>query len=108
MNEGDGSWLPPHGVSLKHAFGCPARVFILGCVRKLLIVSDDDDAHPVAVRCELVDLDTDERILSHPLDLLPERRVAVEILPLQIDADRNDIRLIVEGTGQPGYIPSGE
>ena len=107
MNEGDGSWLPPHGVSLKEAFGRPARVFILRCVGKLLIVSADDDAHPVAVRCELVDLDTDERILSHPLDFLPERRVAVEKLPLQIDADGNDVRLIVEGTGQPGNILSG-
>jgi hypothetical protein len=71
-------------------------------------VSADDDAHPVAVGCQLIDLDTDERILSHPLDLLPERRVAVEKLPLQIDTDGNDVRLIVEGTRQPGNILSGQ
>src|SRR4029450_13082178 len=72
MGEGCCGWLPPHGVSLKQTLGYPARVFILRCVRKLLIMSGDDHAHPVAVGVELVDLDTDERILSHPFDFLSE------------------------------------
>jgi hypothetical protein len=51
------------------------RVF--GRVGKLQVVPESNNAHPVVVGYDFVNLDADEGILPHPLDLLSQRGEAV-------------------------------
>src|SRR5690349_6887529 len=89
--------LPPGGMPLKEALGYASRALILESVWELLITPEYDDARPLPVAHEFVDFEADKRILSHPVDLLTQRGVAIEELSLQIDMNGNDVRLVVLG-----------
>jgi hypothetical protein len=107
-DERNRGWLPPHGTPLKEALGYASRFLILRGVWKLLVMPDYDDARPLPVRHEFVDLETDKGILSHPLDFLTQCGVAIEILVIQVDMNRHDIRLVVSGAGQASDMIPGE
>jgi hypothetical protein len=47
-----------------------------------------------------VNLEADQRVLPHPLDLLAECRVAIKAFAVEDYVDRNDVRLIVKGAGK--------
>ena len=100
--------LPPHGMPLKEALGDSSRVLILGSVWELLVMPEYDDARPLSVSDEFVDLETDKGILSHPLDFLTQCRVAIEKLAVQVDMNGNDVRLVVPGARQASDIRAGE
>ena len=63
--------LPPHGMLLKKALGYLSRTPMFRSIWELLVLPEYDDACPLAVSHELVDLEADKGILSHPLDLCP-------------------------------------
>jgi len=41
------------------------------------------------MRCQLVDLEADKGILSHPYYFLTQRGIAIETLTVQVDMDGN-------------------
>lgn len=67
-----------------------------------------DDARPLLVSDEFVYFETDKRILSHPLDFLTERRVAIEKLAVQVDVKGNDVGLVIQGARQASDIRPGQ
>lgn len=67
-----------------------------------------DDARPLPVSYEFVDLETDKGILSHPLEFLTQCGVAIEKLAVQVDMNGNDVRLVVPGARQASDIRPGE
>ncbi len=70
-------------------------LFVFGSVRKLLVVADDDDAHPLIVSGEFIRLDTDARVRAHPLNLLAERREGVKPFPVESEIEWHNIRLVI-------------
>src|SRR5262245_61753019 len=74
----------------------PRLAFVRG-VRDLLISTDDDDGGPVELVGDFAQLEADFRVAPHPIDLLSERREAVETVGVRVEVaeDRNDVRLIV-------------
>jgi hypothetical protein len=93
---------------LKEALGYPSRAMILGSGWELLVTPEYDDARPLPVSDEFVDLETDKGILSHPLDFLTQSGVAIEKLALQVDVNGNNVRLVVQGARQASDIRPGE
>jgi hypothetical protein len=93
---------------LKEALGYTSRGLILGSVWEFFVPPEHDDARPLAESHEFVNLDTDKGILSHPLDLLTQCGVAIEKLAVQVDANRNNVRLVVPGARQASDIRPGE
>src|ERR1700690_4235047 len=61
MSGGHISWFPPHRALLEQPMSPRPLLCAFGSVRKLLIMADDDDAHPLIVSGELIRLDTDAR-----------------------------------------------
>jgi hypothetical protein len=100
--------LPPGGMPLKEALGYMSRALILGSVQELLVPPEYDDACPSFVRNDLVDLETDKRVLSHPLDFLTQCGVAIEKLAVQVNTNRNNVRLVVTGACQASDIRPGK
>ena len=66
-SEGNQGGLPPHGMLLKEALGYLSRTPIFRSVWELLVTPEYDDAFPLAVSHEFVDLDTDEGFLIHSI-----------------------------------------
>jgi len=65
----------------------------LELVRKFLVASDGDYAAPLSVANDFIYFYANERIGAHPLDLLTQRREAVDMIFIGGEIDRNDIRL---------------
>src|SRR5476649_186083 len=93
---------------LKEALGDPSRALMLGSVWELLVMPEYNDARPLPERDEFVELETDKRILSHPLDFLTQCGEAIETLAVQVNMDGNDVRLVVPGARQASDLHSGE
>jgi len=93
---------------LKEALGYASRTLILRSVRELLVMPEYDDAYPLPVSREFVDLETDKWIQSHPLDLLAQRGEAIEKLAIQVKMKRNDVRLVAPRARQASDMPPGE
>src|SRR5690606_387690 len=72
-------------------------------IRELLIAAIDDDAAPVALVLQFIDLEADLGVLPHPFDLLPRQGETVDIAPIHDEADRDYIGLIVHRTGKAAY-----
>ena len=100
--------LPPRGMPLKEALGYVSRALILGSVREFLVTPEYDDARPSSVTGEFVDLETDKRIFAHPLDFLAQCGVAIEELAVQVDMNRNDVRLVVTGAREASQTRPGK
>jgi hypothetical protein len=88
----------------KEALGYSSRALILGSVWELFVMPEYDDARPLPVSYEFVDLETDKGILSHPFDFLTQCGVAIEKLAVQVDMNGNDVRLVVPGARQASDI----
>jgi len=104
----NGGGLPPHRMALKEALRDRSRALMFGRRRELLVMSEYDHARPLPVSCELVELETHERILSHPFDFLTQRGVAVEKFAVQVDVNGNDVRLVVPGARQSSDVCRAE
>jgi hypothetical protein len=98
--KGNRRGLPPHRMLLEEAFGHLASTLVLRRVRELLVVTKYDDCGPLPVRRELVALEAHQRIRSHPFDFAAKRGVPVQKLAVQVDPQRNNVRLVVPGTRQ--------
>jgi hypothetical protein len=75
---------------------------------EFLVLPEYDDAFPLPLCREFVDLETDKGILSHPLDLLPQCGEAIEALVVQVEMKRNDVGLVIPGARQTSDMPPGE
>ena len=53
-------------------------------------------------------IETDQRVLSHPLNFLAEHCVAIEIVGLEVDMNGNNVRLVVPSARQASDISPGE
>src|SRR5215203_2006363 len=104
--QGNSGRFPPHRMSLKESLGHPAGVLVPRCVRELLVATKHDEAGPYAIGGDLFALQADQGVRSHPFDLATERGISVQELAVQIDAEWNDIGLVVPGTRQAGDVVS--
>ena len=102
------SGLPPDRMLREKTLGHCPRLLILGSEWELLVMSKDDKARPFSMSSEVLDLETDKRVLSHPFDFLTQCGKAVEKITGQVDMNGNDVRLIVVGAGQPGETGLGK
>src|ERR1700730_7974948 len=102
---GDPSRLPPHRAFLQNLESVRARIFIFGRIRYLLLATNHNNAHPVIVTRSFINLQTDQRIGAHPLDLLPQRGAPVEMLSIVREVDRHNVGLITPRAGQPAETP---
>ncbi len=100
--------LPPHGTPLKEAFGYASRTLMLRSRGELLVTPEYDDACPLLVSPEFVDLKTDKGILPHPLDLLTQCGKAIEELAVQLDMNGDDVRLVGPDARQSSDKPLPE
>jgi hypothetical protein len=89
---------------LKEAFGHLAGALVARRVRELLVATKYDDGGPVPIRGELVALETNQRVRSHPFDFATERGVPIQELAVQIDPQRDNVRLVVPSTRQADYV----
>src|SRR5438876_4281564 len=71
-------------------------------------MSESNDAHPVIVSSDFVNLHADQRILAHPLDLLSHRGEAVQAISVVAKINGNDVWSIIGHTSQPPKAESGE
>ena len=71
-------WLPPHGRFLEKLVCDGAGALPLWRVGQFLVATENDHTHPLLLAHDLVDLDTNPRVGTHPLDLLPNRGKAIE------------------------------
>src|SRR4029079_16323988 len=71
-----------------------ARAFARRGLRQFLVAPKSDDADPLIVGNDLIDLDADPWVGPHPLDLLARRRETVETLGLFMkgEIDGDDVR----------------
>src|SRR5512132_1385623 len=69
-------------------------------VGKLFIVTLEYDRRPLLFIGELFNLESHERVLSHPLDLLAQRGESVDQPSLEMHMQRNAVGLIVSRTGE--------
>ena len=69
--------------------------------RQLLIATTDNHAHPLRLICDFINLYTDLRISSHPLNLLPERGEDIDAIRLICKANRHDVWLIIQRAHKP-------
>jgi len=75
-------------------------VRIFASIRDFHVLSKDNDARPIVVASNFVGLYTDQRILPHPFDLLPQRGKAVQAVGLIGKINGNDIGPIVAGASK--------
>ena len=75
---------------------------------QFLELSVGDDAGPIGVAADLVDLDADLGIGAHPSDLLSESRKHINVICLVGDSYRDDIGLIVQRAAKAGDGGAGE
>ena len=99
--------LPPDRMLLKEVLGDTSRTSELGRVGKLLVSSEDDKRDPLCSTRNFIELETNKRILSHPLDFLTESGEAIEVV-VEVDMNRNDVRLVVQRARQPTEVCLGE
>jgi hypothetical protein len=64
-----------------------------GVSGEFLKSAEDHDGLPFVAANNLVSFDTDERVGSHPLDLLSDGGEAIDKFPMVRERDRHDIRL---------------
>ena len=95
MLGGAESRLPPHGAFLQELVSLPARGAECGRIGQLLIATKNHDAHPLIAIRPLINLQADERIGAHPLDLLSECGEPVEMLSIVREVDWKNIGLVV-------------
>lgn len=62
LRSGDGSGLPPILAFLQNCKCMRTHGFILRCIGYLLVATKHNDAHPLVVTGQFIDLETDERI----------------------------------------------
>ena len=62
-------------------------------IGEFLISAEDHDGLPFVAANNLVSFDTDQRVGSHPLDLLSDGGEAIDKFPMVRERDRHDIRL---------------
>src|SRR5215510_7358717 len=72
------SGLPPHGPFFEQGLGLTEDPGILRLVSELFIAAEHNNTCPFVVGTYFVDLNADERIVSHPFDLLSDRGKAIE------------------------------
>jgi hypothetical protein len=99
-DERNGAGLPPYGMPLKETFGDLPVIFIGRHVWQLFVLPEHEDRRPLLVRAQFLDLETHKGIFSHPLDFLSHCGEAIEGAVVEIDMDRNDVRLVVAGAGK--------
>ena len=88
------SGLPPHSFLLDQTVGGVALHRPLGRIGQLLVATLDDNAHPVLRVDHLVNLDADQGVGAHPLDLLSDHRKAIEVIIVVGELERHDVRLV--------------
>jgi hypothetical protein len=93
---------------LEQSLGDAPHFVIRRGVWQLLVLAEDDDARPLPLSCDFVDLDTHQGILSHPLDLLTERGKAIEVLAVEVEMYGNDVGLVVPSASQPTDVGRGQ
>ena len=69
---------------------------------------EGNNAHPVVVSNDFVNLHAHERILAHPLDLPSQRGEAVQAVSVEGKINGNDVGSIVGDTSKPPKAESGE
>src|ERR1700681_3260381 len=104
----NGGRFPPHRTPLKQALGLTPRIPIVARGRELLVIAEYDDALPLRVTDNLINLETYERILPHPLDFLTERRVPIKRDAVERDVNGNNVRLVVKGARQASDLGPGQ
>jgi hypothetical protein len=73
---------------------------ILGGVGNFKVVPERDDTRPIVVASDFVGLYADQRILSHPGNLLSQRRKGVQALAVEDKIDGDNIGSVIGGAGQ--------
>ena len=98
---------PPFRVLLQQLCGSAAFFGIFRSTIQLAVAPEHENRGPVVFVLDVVDLDTNGRILAHPLDLLPDARKRVDATALRLEGevDRNDVRLVQMRAGEPAERP---
>lgn len=92
---------PPIRMPAEQGPGVVALELVSDAVRKFLIAPVDNHALPASGGAPLIDLDRDERIAAHPIDLLAQHRERIEMIVRMGIIERYDVRLSVFCAGQP-------
>lgn len=96
-----GHGVEPPVMALLHEFARTIALVFKLWLGQFLELSIGDDAGPVGLAADLIDLDADLRIAAHPLDFLSQGREHINVIPFVGNADWDDIRLIVQRATQP-------
>ena len=73
---------------------------IFARIRNFHVLSKDNDARPIVVASNFVDLYADQRILPHPFNFPPQRRKAIQAVGVIGEVNGNNIRPIVTGASK--------
>ncbi len=76
-----------------------APVIVSSGIEQFLVTTKSNDADPVVLSRHIIHFDTDEWVVTHPVDFLAQRREAVKarLATGQYvvgEVDRNDVRLV--------------
>src|SRR6266496_2110178 len=85
--------LPPNGSLFQQVVSVVANRSVHRQVRQFMITSEDDHAAPLRGANNFIYFHADKRIGAHPLDLLTQRREAVDMIFVGGEIDRNNIWL---------------
>lgn len=99
-----GGWFPPPVAGREELLRAQAGGGIFVRIRQLFVRTEHEHRRPVRAVVDLFDLEADQGIGAHPVDLLPDRREAVDVAAIDVKRHRDDVRLAVLDTGQPGEI----
>jgi len=73
---------------------------VLRVVREFFVAAEHDNTRPPIVSCDFICFDTDEGILSHPLDLLSNRGETIQPVGFVRKIDRDHVWLVISGAAE--------
>jgi len=77
-------------------------------IRKFLVPTSNDDTLPLLRTVDLIELESDQRVFAHPLDLLADRGSAIQTVLVIGEEHGDDIWLVPPRTGEPPEMNTGE
>ena len=103
-----GSRLPPIAPSLKERFRPLSRLRLFGRILDFLVAAENDDRLPMVPVLHIVDLQADQRVGAHPVDLLADRGKPIDApaLGVEREMDWHYVGLVVLRASQPSEVRS--